>query len=83
MKEINLEEILLSTVPKDCYWGEMGNLTNCPKEYALDAMKEACKQVLELAAENADGNIVDDSNFSNGRVVIDKQSILNTINQAK
>ena len=54
MKEINLEEILLSTVPKDCYWEEMGNLTNCPKEYALDAMKAACKQVLELAAENAE-----------------------------
>ena len=51
-QEINLEKILLSKIPKDCYWEEMGNLTNCPKEYILSAIKEACNQCLDLAAEN-------------------------------
>lgn len=84
MKEINLEEILLSTVPKDCYWEEMGNLTNCPKEYALDAMKAACKQVLELAAGNAEINSIETSDDSSGFIhEVNKQSILNIINQVK
>ena len=81
MKEINLEEILLSTVPKDCYWEEMGNLTNCPKEYALDAMKAAYKQVLELAAENA--TTLEDDDPDMIFYAVDRQSILNTINQVK
>lgn len=42
-----------------------------------------CKEVLELSAENANGEIIDDTDYSNGRVVIDKESILNTINQIK
>jgi hypothetical protein len=57
MKEINLEEILLLKIPKDCYWEDMGNLTNCPKEYVLSAMKEACNQCLNTAAENAVGKV--------------------------
>ena len=45
---------------------------------ALKAMKEACKQVLELAAENAtyDWNDHED-------IIIDKQSILDTINEVE
>lgn len=72
--KINLEEILLSKIPKDCYWEDMGNLTNCPQQYAIDAMKEACKQVLELAAENA--------NVSDGYIANQRQ-ILDTINQVE
>lgn len=34
------EEILMKHIPKDCYWEEMGNLTNTPKEYVLKAMQE-------------------------------------------
>lgn len=33
------EEILLTCIPKDCYWEDMGNLTNCPKRYVISAME--------------------------------------------
>jgi len=70
-KTINLEETLLSKIPKDCYWEEMGNLTNCPKEYVLDAMREVCLQTLELACGV---NCIDH---------VDEQSILNTIKRVE
>lgn len=44
----------------------------------LLAMKKACEEVLLLAAENADTYALD-----NGSVLVDKKSILNTINQVK
>lgn len=81
-KKINLEEILLSIVPKNCYWEDMQNLTNCPQEYVLSAMKEACRQVLELAAENAETDF-DSLPYEELRYFVDKQSILNTIKQIK
>jgi len=71
-RKINLEEL---------YYKHKGCNINISKIQFKNAVKEVCKQVLELAAENAEGDIVDDTNYSNGRVVIDKQSILNTINQ--
>lgn len=74
MKEINLEEILLSKIPKDCYWEEMGNLTNCPKEYVLSAMKEACNQCLVLAAENAALTLT--TTEEGDKIYVSKQSIL-------
>ncbi len=37
------KEILLSIVPKDCYWEDMDNLTNCPVEYVIEAMKQICE----------------------------------------
>lgn len=90
MKEINLEEILLAKIPKDCYWEDMGNLTNCPKEYVLDAMLDFGKQLLELAAENAELKnvikLIDNQNGAKYNTVvpiIKKQSILDTINQIK
>ena len=64
-------------------------------------MKEACKQILELAAENADIKIgsrigweelkytnvkqksFNGHNDSYSEICIDKQSILNTINQSE
>lgn len=78
MKEINLDEILLEIVPEDCYWEDMGNLTNCPKEYVLKAMKEAIKRTLELAAENAKTLVI-----SEYEVIVNKKTILNTIKQIK
>lgn len=93
MQEINLEEILAKWVSYNLQQlgrskQESETIAKISIEggshwYILEAMKEACKQALELAAENAEGDIVDDSDFSNGRVVIDKQSILDTINQVK
>ena len=53
------------------------------KEYILDAMMEACKQTLELAVENAEGDIQRGYESSDDKIVINKQSILNTINQIK
>ena len=31
--------ILMSVIPKDCYWEDMDNLTNTPVEYVLSAME--------------------------------------------
>lgn len=97
MKQINLEEILKSKINE-----AIGSTTilnefefNIKKDGAIiDAMKEACKQVLELAAENVklysydkngnhltNGNKIDVNNFGGSK--IDKHSILNTINQVK
>ena len=76
-RKINLEEILNNQISKDfnfrLFYGE--STTN----NVIKAMKESCKQVLELAAhENAEINYI-------GRCpeipVVDEQSILNTINQ--
>jgi len=33
-------EILLGTVPNECVWTEMDNLTNIPIRYILDAMEK-------------------------------------------
>ena len=48
-------------------------------------MEEACKQVLELAAENAE-ILRDDFNYDSQiweTEIVDKQSILDTINQVE
>lgn len=102
MKQINLEEILKSKINE-----AIGSTTilnefefNIKKDSAiLEAMKEACKQVLELASENAKlkcTNIVHPKGYpwfmhnpngtiENGdlMIVVNKNSILNTINQVK
>ena len=60
----------------------------------LSAMKEACKQTLELAAENAKLNVGTESGIvtiesgymdynSESHVYINKRSITDTINQIK
>ena len=81
-RKINLEEILLEEMDKFRLSFPDENLysTEQIKEslelpYFKAAMKEACRQTLELAAENAEtiwGQMV---------VKVNKQSILNTINQ--
>lgn len=96
MKKINLEEIFDSYSELDidhCY----------TKESIILAMKVACKQTLELAAENAKCEHVRYGEYTNGRYItnegfiefpefgdndsheifIDKQSILDTINNVK
>ena len=72
-RKINLEEILNKEL----------NILSISVEQieksALKAMKEACKQVLELAAENATYDFTE-----NGRgIYVDKQSIIDTINQVE
>lgn len=80
-QKINLEEILHSF----CKDENKVNKDNIP--YILEAMKEAVRQGLELAAENAtmtcrytveekDNNHIDYS----GKYLVNKESIINVIN---
>ena len=81
-KQINLEEILNNQFEPDYDFKlHYGNTTTIN---ILEAMKEAIKQALELAAENAkvkENFTVDDKAFVLNEYVINKQSILNTINE--
>ena len=72
--KINLEEILKRFSHVDHGAVEDFWFT----ENVIKAMKEACRQTLELAAENAtyDWNDHED-------IIIDKQSILDTINEVE
>lgn len=82
-RKINLEEILNKEL----------NILSIRVEQieksALKAMKEACKQVLELAADNAKAEIHTEwegntgSEYYTDYAVIDKRSILDTINQVE
>ena len=66
-RKIKLEEIMQEHVDPHCF------LKKECYERVIDAMKEACKQILELAAENAE---IHEELF-----IVDKQSILDTIKQ--
>ena len=79
MKKINLEEILRNQIG---YMGNEPNLTRLIEERAtehdiLEAMREACKQVLILAADNATCTI---NKYS---ISINRKSITDTINQVE
>lgn len=83
-RKINLEKILNNEAVKAGYL----NFTQCfveqdyTEEVVKQAMIVACRQILELAAENA--KIQKDLSAlsrTQGAIWIDKQSILNTINQ--
>lgn len=89
MKKINLEEILWQSfhdngIPKPTH-----TLAEITQKAVKEALKEACRQVLELAAENAtitSKTIIEDFKeppYMRRRVVdvVEKGSILNTINQ--
>lgn len=72
-RKINLEEILENHI----------DLNDLPVVHSIvSAMKEACKQVIELAAENAKGEVLP---MTETGVIkyskVNKQSILDTINQ--
>lgn len=53
------KEILLDVIPKDCYWEEMDNLTNCPTRYVIEAAelyaqqhKEEIEKLKDLLCES-------------------------------
>jgi hypothetical protein len=72
MKEIILEDIINSAFQVD----------NIPREGVKRLMKEACRQVLELAAETKVRGQYEDRQLFD-RHFEDKQSITNIINQVK
>lgn len=80
-KEINLTEILKKSIDNP----NNRDLQTLIERYAsphdiLDAMKEACKQTLELAAKN----VRCDSHYGvDISHTINRQSILDTMNQIK
>ena len=90
-KKIKLEEILKNELIPTVFSGSPEMTFNA----TIRAMKEACKQVLELAAENADmdedfggGEIyniteykVYNDNDRSRLISVNKQSILDVINQ--
>jgi len=72
-RKINLEEILVNMFKQgEAFYNE--------KDIKL-AMKEACRQTLELAAENTYATVVRDDFDGTYDAIINKQSILDTINQ--
>ena len=95
MDKINLEEILLKNIKK-IYMEFMPIEDFCNRDriIAINAMKEACQEILKLAAENArlvkesggyiyilKEEIIFDDAYVAHRVYVSKESILNTINQ--
>jgi hypothetical protein len=80
---INLEEIWEDAIKKyvSQYLNTDANTQKSVEELAVSAMRQAVEQAIDLCAENADttweGSQID------GKVVIKKQSILNTKNQIK
>lgn len=82
MKTINLEEILFKDSGMEKFKKDF------PKTYQtiLIGMKEACKQVLELAAENAFAYTeLSETAYIEGSydTIIDKKSILDTLDQVE
>lgn len=85
MKEVNLEELFKSQECGEfkltCYISTDGFVCKAIKSM----MKEACKQVLELAADKS--NLIEHGTnktaFTAHCMRVNKQSILDTINQVK
>ena len=86
-RKINLEQILISKLKENST--EDFDLQIISKLHFIAcyyAMEEACKQVLELAAENAKAEIHTEwegntgSEYYTDYAVVNKQSILDTIN---
>ena len=83
-RKINLEEILFDKIYEDPYEGRV-----YIKSDILNAMKEFGKQLLELAAENAKAEIHTEwegntgSEYYTDYAVVNKQSILDTLNQVE
>ena len=76
-ESVNLEEILRKHTSVE--WKGIS-----PKELILKAMLDFGKQLLELAAENAEMILlVDEENDIIEEASINKQSILDTINQVE
>ena len=93
-RKINLEEILLQNhfhildTLKNVYSPD--TYTENMYERLINGINDICKQLLELAAENADVKAISEMiSISNGadfniqKMVVDKQSIIDTINQVE
>ena len=85
-RKINLEEILSHYVNTSYgYISDFSGESFCPIEAIECAMREFGKQLLELAAENAEceeGAIID-LGFEKCSASVNKQSILDTIKQVE
>jgi hypothetical protein len=80
-KQINLDEILKSYLTLEAM---RANNSDYTYNMVLAAMKEACRQTLELAVENAEMTLlIDEENDIVQEATIDKESILNTIKQVE
>ena len=84
-RKVNLEEILFKhlskareMLPNENWYSDEEIKNSQEFVFFKDAMKEACQQTLELAAENAKAF---DTIHSWNTPSIDAQSILNTIKQ--
>ena len=80
--KINLRKILDNNIPQSLKT-EGYSFGDIDENWILNAMKEACKQTLELAAENAE---ISRSDWNHDSQIyeteeVDKQSILNTLKQ--
>ena len=89
-RKVNLEAILseiFQPIPQECSSPtkdlQLAITLNPDLNIIKTAMKEACKQTLELAAENAKTKDIDGGwqGCETTYTIVDKQSILNTINQ--
>ena len=82
IKEVNLEQILKSYLTVETM---KANKPDYTFNMVLSAMKEACRQTLELAAENAEVvefyDAVDTE--PKWKHIVERNSITNTINQVK
>ena len=83
MDKINLKEILNHVYDEEF---RSNYKTEYSEQCILKAMKEACNQVLKLAAENADYGVCQNDDgqepwIHESNIFVDKQSILDTINQ--
>lgn len=79
MKTVNLEEILLNTAIKASENDIHSSFNEGEFNIILNAMRIAIEQALELAAENAEVEELNEPPFE--EFIVDKQSILDTINQ--
>jgi hypothetical protein len=86
MVKVNLEEILRTIVfpsgLSDYEWSLWFVSSDYNRE-VIKAMKEACRQVLELAAENAELDSEDENDMTGVIVSVNRQSITDTINQVE
>lgn len=88
-KKVNLEEILFANVnaareefPDEKWYTDEQMKESSEFKHFLNAMKEACRQTLELATENACLTEFAEEFLQEGaRDAIYKDSIKNTINQ--
>lgn len=85
-RKINLEYLAIENFKGTDYPYSFRNLNQDLQRAILHTMREVCKELLELAAENAE---IKQEWFSTGDYsgfktsVIDKQSILDTINNVE